>query len=148
MAALEYHTGPRGAAGFTATVTQTDGTNTSTKRPLIPAVALVDSTGADLSASGSGLPTTTAALPGGTDRSGTATTSSAQIVAANTARNGLYIQNIGANNIGVNEFGGTAAIGTAGTYTLAPRASMSVRTNRAITAIAATESTAFTATEF
>lgn len=148
MAALEYHTGARGTAGFTATVTQTDGTNTITKRPVIPAMTLVDSTGADLSASGSGLPTTTAALPAGTDKSGTATTSSTQIVAANASRKGLFIQNIGANNIGVNEFGGTAAIGTAGTFTLAPGTSMSVRTNRAITAIAATASTAFTATEF
>lgn len=87
-------------------------------------------------------------LPSATDRSGTATTSSAQLAAANTARRGLEIQNIGANNIGVNEFGGTAAIGTAGTYTLAPGASMRVRTNRAVNVIAATGSTAFTATEF
>lgn len=89
-----------------------------------------------------------AVLPAATDRSGSATTSSAQIVAANTSRRGLEIQNIGANNIGINEFGGTAAIGTAGTYTLVPGASMKVRTNRAITAIAATDATAFTATEW
>lgn len=90
----------------------------------------------------------TAALPAGTDRSGTATTSSATLAAANAARRGLNIQNIGANNIGVNEFGGTAAIGTAGTYTIAPGNSLNVRTNRLITVIAATASTAFTATEF
>lgn len=89
-----------------------------------------------------------AALAAGADRSGTATTSSATLAAANTARRGLNIQNIGANNIGVNEFGGTAAIGMAGTYTLAPGATVNVRTNRAITVIAATGSTAYTATEF
>lgn len=92
--------------------------------------------------------TQTAYLPAGTDRSGSATTSSAQIVAANATRRGLEIQNIGANNIGINEFGGTAAIGTSATYTLVPGASMRVRTNRVITAIAATATTAFTATEW
>ena len=92
--------------------------------------------------------TTSSALPTGTDRSGTATTSSAPLAAANPARRGLNIQNIGANNIGVNEFGGTAAIGTAGTYTLVPQATMNVRTAGAINVIAATGPTAFTATEF
>lgn len=95
-----------------------------------------------------GVMTITAPLPAATDRSGTATTSNAQLAAANTSRRGLEIQNIGANNIGVNEFGGTAAIGTAGTYTLAPGASMRVRTNRLVNVIAATGSTAFTATEW
>ena len=87
-------------------------------------------------------------MPAATDRSGTATTTSSTLAAANSSRRGLNIQNIGANNIGVNEFGGTAAIGTAGTYTLAPGASMNVRTNRAVTVIAATASTAYSATEF
>lgn len=87
-------------------------------------------------------------LPAGTDRSGSAATSSGQIIAANAARRGLNIQNVGANNIGINEFGGAAVIGGAGTYTLAPGASMNIRTNRAIFAIAATGATAFTATEF
>lgn len=87
-------------------------------------------------------------LPAGTDRSGSAGTSSAQIIAANASRRGPNIQNIGANNIGINEFGAAAAIGTAGTYTLVPGASMSIRTNRAIFAIAATGATAFTATEW
>ncbi len=104
--------------------------------------------GADGSAGSAPLNTQTAFLPAGTDRSGTATTSSTQIVAANASRRGLEIQNIGTNNIGVNEFGGTAALGTAGTYTLAPGASLRIRTNRAVTAIAATASTAFTATEW
>lgn len=86
--------------------------------------------------------------PAGTDRSASATTTSTQLAAANTARRGLEIQNIGANNVGINEFGNTAAIGTAGTYTLAPGASMRVRTNRAVTMIAATATTALTATEW
>lgn len=92
--------------------------------------------------------TTSSALPTGTDRSGTATTSSAPLAAANAARRGLNIQNIGANNIGVNEFGGTAAIGTAGTYTLVPQATMNVRTAGAVNVIAATGATAYTATEW
>lgn len=92
--------------------------------------------------------TQTSSLPAGTDRSGMANTTEAQIVAANTARRGLEIQNIGANNIGINEFGGAAAIGTAGTYTLTPNSSMRVRTNRAVRAVAATGATAFTATEW
>lgn len=94
------------------------------------------------------LPMRDAPLTTATNRSGTATTSSATLAAANANRRGLNIQNIGANNIGVNEFGGTAAIGTAGTYTLAPGGSMSVRTTNLVTVIAATGSTAFTATEF
>jgi len=101
------------------------------------AVSSVSSDGTDLSV-----------LPAGTDRSGTAQTTSGQIIAANPARRGLDIQNIGANNIGINEFGGTAAIGTPGTYTVAPNGSFRVKTNRAVTAIAATAATAFTATEW
>lgn len=87
-------------------------------------------------------------LPAGTDRSGTAAITSGTLAAANATRRGLNIQNIGANNIGVNEFGGTAAIGTAGTYTLTPGSSMNIRTNRLVTVIAATAPTAYTATEF
>lgn len=87
-------------------------------------------------------------LSAGVNRSGTAATSSGSLAAANPARKGLNIQNIGANNIGVNEFGGTAAIGTSGTYTLAPGGSMSVRTTNAVTVIAATGATAYTATEY
>ena len=89
-----------------------------------------------------------APLTAANNRSGSAGTTSAQIIAANLSRRGLEIQNIGANNIGINEFGGAAAIGTAGTYTLIPGASMRVRTTNAITAIAATAATAFTATEW
>lgn len=120
-------------------------------RLIDPATGLAYRAGGSASANGEAstpLYTQTAALPAGTDRSGTAATVSGQIVAANASRRGLEIQNIGANNIGINEFGGTAAIGTAGTFTLVPGASRHIRTNRAITAIAATGATAFAATEW
>lgn len=116
-------------------------------RLIDPATGLPYRAGGAQDASGNTV-TQTAPLSAATNRSGTANTSSGQIVASNTARRGLEIQNIGANNIGINEFGGTAAIGTAGTYTLAPGASMRVRTSNAVTAIAATGATAFTATEW
>lgn len=90
-----------------------------------------------------------AALTAGTDRSGTATTSSGVLtVAANTARRGLVGQNIGVNNIGFNEFGGTAAIGTAGTFTVPPGVSFSISTTNAVNFIAATGNTAVTMTEY
>lgn len=104
--------------------------------------------GTSVASASNPIPTQSSPLPAGTDRSGTATTTSAQLAAANTSRRGLNVQNIGANNIGVNEFAGTAAIGTAGTYTVAPGSSLNVRTNRQINVIAATGPTAFTATEF
>lgn len=88
------------------------------------------------------------ALVAGTNRSGTAGTTSATLAAANPARRGLEIQNISTNNLGVNEFGGTAAIGSAGTYTIAAGASMRVRTNQQINVIASAASSAYTATEF
>lgn len=87
-------------------------------------------------------------LGAGTDRSGTANTTASQLAGANAKRLGLNIQNVGSNNLGINEVGGTAAIGSAGTYTLAPGATMNVRTNRAVSIIAATGATAYTATEF
>ena len=94
------------------------------------------------------LPVATGALPAGTNRSGTATTTSGGLsVAANTARRFLVGQNIGANNIGFNEFGGTAAIGTAGTYTVPPGSSFSISTQNLVNFIAATGSTAVSMTE-
>jgi hypothetical protein len=46
--------------------------------------------------------------------------SSQQIMAANTTRHSMTIENTGNANCGVNPTGGTAAIGGAGTLTLAP----------------------------
>jgi hypothetical protein len=92
--------------------------------------------------------TQSAPLPVGTDRSGSASTTSAQLAAANTSRRGLNIQNISANVLGINEIGGTAAIGTAGTYTVAAGATINVRTNRQVNVIASVAASAYTATEF
>lgn len=49
-----------------------------------------------------------------------ATGSSQQIMAANATRHSMTIENTGNANCGVNPTGGTAAIGGAGTITLAP----------------------------
>lgn len=85
----------------------------------------------------------------GADRSGTATTTSGGLnVPANSARRGLVGQNIGINNIGFNEFGGTAAIGTAGTYTVPPGASFSISTANAINFVATTGNTVVSMTEY
>lgn len=60
--------------------------------------------------------------PSITDRSTSATTSSAAVLAANPQRRALLIQNISSVNVGIST--GTAAIGTAGTLTLAAGASL------------------------
>lgn len=88
------------------------------------------------------------ALPATTDRSGTATTTSGGLtVAANANRKSLVGQNISAVVIGFNEQAGTAAIGTAGTYTVAAGASFSISTNKAVNFIAASGTAAVTITE-
>ena len=87
-------------------------------------------------------------LGAGVDRSGTAGTTASTLAPANTKRLGLNIQNVSTNNIGINEVGGTAAIGSAGTYTIPAGASANVRTNRAVSIIASAAGSAFTATEF
>jgi hypothetical protein len=92
--------------------------------------------------------TSAAPLTAGTDRSGTAGTTSSTLAAANTSRQGLEVQNVSANNLGINEFGGTAAIGSAGTYTLPAGATMRVKTNRQVNVIASAASSAYTATEY
>ena len=65
--------------------------------------------------------------------------------AANPARKTLLFKN-GASLAAINILGGTAAIGTAGTYTVPAGATMRVRTSNAVTVIA-TASTPYTATE-
>jgi hypothetical protein len=85
----------------------------------------------------------------GTNLSGTVTTTSGgfNLAASATRKPGdVQGQNIGANNIGFNEFGGTAAIGTAGTYTVVPGATFSITTNQLVNFIAATGNTAVTIT--
>jgi len=84
-----------------------------------------------------------------TDRSGTATTSSGGLsVAANSSRKGLVGQNLSSVNIGFNEQAGTAAIGTAGTYTVPPGATFSISTNKLVNFIAASGTAAVTMTEW
>ncbi len=97
---------------------------------------------------GTPVPVSQAALPAGTDRSGTATTTSGGLtVAANASRMFLVGQNISAVVIGFNEFAGTAAIGTAGTYTVAAGASFSISTRNAVNFIAASGTAAVSMTE-
>lgn len=94
--------------------------------------------------------TTAAPLPAGTDRSGTtsaAAGTATQLAPANASRRRLEIHNPSAGNIGVNEIGGTAAIGAAGTYTIAPLGNFRVSTNRAISVVGSAASQAYTATE-
>lgn len=98
---------------------------------------------------GATVPVTQGALTAGTDRSGSATTTSGVLsVAALASRRGLVGQNISTVSIGFNEFGGTAAIGTAGTYTVAAGSSFSISTNRLINFIAASGTAAVTMTEY
>jgi hypothetical protein len=73
-----------------------------------------------------------------TDRTITsASGASQQIMAANASRHSLTIENTGNANCGVNPTGGTAAIGGAGTLTLAPLGSYtpSIPTLSAVTVI-------------
>lgn len=92
--------------------------------------------------------TTPAPLPASADRSGTATTTSGGLsVAANSARKFLVGQNISAVSIGFNEQGGTAVIGTAGTYTVAPGQAFSISTNKLVNFICASGTAAVTMTE-
>lgn len=88
-------------------------------------------------------------LPATTDRSGTATTTSGALkVDANANRRGLVGQNISTVNIGFNEQGGTAAIGTAGTYTVAPGTGFAISSNKLINFVAASGTAAVTMTEY
>lgn len=94
------------------------------------------------------VPVTQGALTAGTNRSGTATTTSGGLnVPANTSRRSLVGQNISTVSIGFNEFGGAAAIGTAGTYTVPAGSSFSVSTTNQVNFIAATGTAAVTMTE-
>jgi len=87
-------------------------------------------------------------LPAGVNRSGTATTTSGGLnVTANASRYILQGQNVGTVNVGYNEFGGVAAIGSAGTYTVAPGASFNISTNQLVNFVAASGTAAVTMTE-
>lgn len=82
------------------------------------------------------------------DRSGTATTTSSQLAAANPTRRGLDFQNVGQNPIGINEFGSAAAIGSPGTWTVNPGNGLRIRTSFQINVISSGGTSAFTAVEW
>jgi len=129
--------------------------NPTTLADVVPASAAAD--GATPIAGGNGTAVasktnSTYVQPGSltatTDRSGTATTTSGGLnVAANASRTFLVGQNIGAVNLGYNEQGGTAAIGTAGTYTVPPGVSFLISTNKLVNFICASSTCAVTLTE-
>jgi len=100
-------------------------------------------------ASGSTFTTSPNALSAGTDRSGQITTGgTAQVLAAaNASRVALEGMNISAEDMWINEIGGTATPNTAGSYKVASFQTFSVLTNRAISIVAATTASKFTATE-
>lgn len=113
-------------------------------RPVRPIPVLSVNADGSANTGGSGA----SSLPATTDRSGTATTTSGGLnVPANSARKFLVGQNISAVNIGFNEQGGTAAIGTAGTYTVPAGQSFSISSNKLINFIAASGTAAVSMTE-
>ncbi len=89
------------------------------------------------------------AATAGANLSGTATTASGAFnIPANAARKpgDVQGQNVGQNTIGFNEFGGTAAIGSAGTYTVPAGATFSITTNQLVNFIASGGNSAVTIT--
>lgn len=145
--ALSYHSGPRGVIGLLQRITGASGT---TYAGVIPAMVLSDDQGNQIGTSTTPLVTSggSSSLPATTDCSGTATTTSGGLsVPANSARKFLVGQNISSVNIGFNEQGGTAAIGTAGTYTVPAGQAFSISTNKLVNFIAASGTAAITMTE-
>jgi len=118
------------------------------------AVKIVDGTTGEYASLGGGSgggggSSTPVTLPATTDRSGSATTTSGGLsVPANANRQALLGQNVSSVNIGFNEQGGTAAIGSAGTYTVVPGASFSISSNKLINFVSATGNAAVTMTEY
>jgi hypothetical protein len=96
------------------------------------------------------MPTIGNYLPAGTSVSGSITTggTSQTLVAANTTRRGVYVQNISSGDLWINEIGGAAAVNTAGSWKIAPGEVFSASTNRAITIVGATTGQTFTGIEF
>lgn len=90
-----------------------------------------------------------AALPAGTDRSGSITTggTAQQLAPANTARKSLTIQNISDIDLWINEIGGTALADGVGSYKVIAGQAFIVATNRAISIVGATTGKKWTATE-
>lgn len=97
---------------------------------------------------GATVPVTQGVQRAGTDKSGTATTTSGGLfVAANPNRASLVGQNVGTVNIGFHEHNGTAVIGQPGTYTVPPGSSFSASGLNRVNFIAASGTAAVTMTE-
>lgn len=97
----------------------------------------------------SGIATSTAPLPSGTDRGGTIATggTAQQMAPANASRKFLVGQNTSAGDLWINETGGTAAVDGAGSYQVASKQPFSISTARAISIIGATTGQRWAATE-
>ena len=108
-----------------------------------------DGTQAEVVYIGGGSTGSSAALPAGTDRSGTITTggTAQQLAPANSLRASLTGQNISSGDLWINEIGGTAAVAGTGSYKITSGQAFSVGTNRAISIVGATTAQQFTATE-
>lgn len=97
---------------------------------------------------GASVPIAYPVLPTATKRTGSATTTSSQFVAANTSRRGLTIQNLSTTaTLYVDEFGGTVTAGSA-SYTVGPLQSVSIQTQNAVTVLASTGTINLNGTEF
>nr|GAT42387.1 predicted protein [Mycena chlorophos] len=103
--------------------------------------------GGSISSDGEIIPPSGNSLPSGTNRSAVIGTAATDLMPSNPNRVGGFIQNVSANNVGINEFA-DAVIGNAGTTTLAPGDTYTVRTNNAISAIADAAATNVTAIEW
>lgn len=87
-------------------------------------------------------------LPTATKRTGTATTTSSQFVAANASRTGLSIQNLSPTaTLYVDEFGGTVTAGSA-SYTVGPLLGITIQTQNAVTVLASTGTINLNGTEW
>jgi hypothetical protein len=125
-----------GGGGSDVNISEIGGNAVTTTLPVSGTVIATQTTASNLNATvvGTGTfavqPTTAVNSLGITPTDRTITSASGasqQIMAANSSRHSLLIQNTGNANCGVNPIGGTAAIGGAGTLTLLPNSSYSPR---------------------
>lgn len=149
--ALTYQPDLQPQAGQIVSVADPDDAQTPIKKVRIPAVTVVDASGAQAAAGTAASPTvvqSTSMTPtAGTNLGGTVTTTSGgfSLAADATRKPGdVQGQNTGANPIALNEFGGTAVIGgtaaaptgDANSYVVLPIGTFSITTNRQVNFIA------------
>jgi hypothetical protein len=127
------------AIGNTVSATGVSGT---TESGFLPAVQIVDASGAALS------PGAATALGAGTDRSGSITAggTAQDVAAANTSRIGMTFQNTSDTVMWLTESGTTATVGTG--YQIIAGAAVNISTNKRISVICATIGKTFAATEY